>query len=242
VSAIRAATATPRRRPRRRVLYTVEAVVLALAAAFLILGRAGFVGSPISYVVVSGHSMEPGLHTGDVVVLRRAGSYHPGEVVGYEVPKGQPGAGLIVIHRIVGGSARDGFLMRGDNNPSPDPWNPRASDVVGHELLMVPKLGLWVSYLRTPLGIALLAALVTTAIALGGAGGETRSPETGSPDARRAPSGGTLRRRSPSMWEGHGSRKSASSASASAAPSASAASGRRRRSSRGRRAGQRSTT
>lgn len=226
----------------RLVLYAVEALALGLAAAFLILGRAGFVGSPISYVVVSGHSMEPGLHTGDIVVLRRDSDYRRGEVVAYEVPKGEPGAGLIVIHRIIGGSARGGFVMQGDNKTSPDPWRPRPADVVGQKLLMVPKFGLWASYLRTPLGIALIAGLITTAIALGGSAGESASPETGSRDARGPASGRSRRRRSSSTWRRNGSRAPASPPSASAAPSASAGSARRRRSSRARRAAQRWTT
>jgi signal peptidase I len=152
-------------------LVVLETAVVAVAVAFLVLGRAGFVNSPVSYVVVAGHSMEPTFHTGDVAILVRAGAYRKGEIIGYEVPKGGPGAGLIVIHRIVGGNAREGFIMRGDNKQFADPWRPRPRDIVGTERLMVPKIGLATRYVRSRLGLALLAGFITVAIALGGGGG-----------------------------------------------------------------------
>lgn len=152
-------------------LVVVETVVVALVVAFLVFARAGFVSSPVSYAVVSGHSMEPTFRTGDVVLLVRSGRYRKGEVVGYEVPKGGPGAGLIIIHRIVGGNASEGFIMRGDNKQFADPWRPRPNDVVGTERAMVPKVGLATRYVRSRAGLAALAGLITVVIALGGGGG-----------------------------------------------------------------------
>lgn len=174
----------PRERSRlSRWFVAVETVALALVVGFLIFGRAGFVGSPLSYVVVSGHSMEPTFWTGDVVVLQREGSYRKGDVIGYAIPKGGPGAGLIIIHRIIGGNAREGYVMRGDNKPSPDPWRPRPADVVGRERLMVPKVGLIVRYVRSPMGFAALAGLMTLTIALGGAAHERRREERPLPES-----------------------------------------------------------
>ena len=155
----------------------VETAILVLVVAFLVFGRAGFVGSPLSYVVVSGHSMEPALQTGDVVVLLRGSRYRAGQVVGYEIPKGGPGAGLVIIHRILEGGPRDGFVVKGDNKKAPDPWRPHVSDVVGGRVLTIPKLGLVIPYIRSPFGMAAMAALVTITIALGGEGGR-RKDET----------------------------------------------------------------
>jgi signal peptidase len=152
------------------VLLALEGSALALAVGFLVFARAGFVGSPISYVVVSGHSMEPTLHAGDVVVLQRTSNYRTGNVIAYDVPKGEPGAGLIVIHRIVGGRPDEGYVMKGDNKNASDPWRPRRSEIVGRERLLVPKIGLAIGYIRTPLGLAGLAGLLTLAIALCGQG------------------------------------------------------------------------
>ena len=88
-------------------------------------------GGPADYVIVSGHSMEPTFHTGDVVFAFEQHSYRRGEIVVYRVPAGEPAAGDRVIHRIVGGSADKGFVMKGDNKTGVDPWRPKAGDVVG---------------------------------------------------------------------------------------------------------------
>jgi signal peptidase len=192
---IRRPNTQPNRR-RFRVFVALETVVIALGIGFLVLGRAGFVGSPISYVVVSGHSMEPTFHLGDVVVLRQAASYHKGDVLGYKVPAGSPGAGLIIIHRVIGCNARDGYIMQGDNKKFADPWRPRPGDVVGQEALMVPKIGLAIRYIRSPLGFAALAGLITITIALGGGKpGDSEAPGgTPEPQTRAARERGVARR------------------------------------------------
>ncbi len=184
MTALTVSVPAPRDKSRfSRTFVVVETVVLALVVGFLVFGRAGFVGSPVSYVVVSGHSMEPTFWTGDVAVLVRGRHYRKGDVIGYEIPKGGPGAGLIIIHRIVGGNAREGYVMQGDNKPSPDPWRPRPADVVGRERLLVPKVGLLVRYVRTPLGFGALAGLMTLTIALGGTAHERRREERPLPES-----------------------------------------------------------
>lgn len=165
-------TTAPVTLPRRRIGFahaflTLEAAALALAAGFVVFARAGFVGSPISYVIVSGHSMEPALHVGDVVVLQRTSGYDVGDVIAYRVPGG-PGGGLIIIHRIVGGNPGQGYVTKGDNKRTPDPWRPSRPDIVGRERLVAPKAGLAVDYIRTPLGFAGAAGLLTLALALSG--------------------------------------------------------------------------
>lgn len=143
----------------RRLLRTAAAATAGLVVAgFLALQLPQ---SPVRSVVVAGPSMQPSLHGGDVVVTVRRESYRPGQVVAFRIRDGEPGAGKLVIHRIAAGDGRTGFVMRGDNRASVDPWHPRDADVVGEAALVVPKLGLLPSLLHTPLGMAALAALVT---------------------------------------------------------------------------------
>ena len=85
-------------------------------------------GGPAGYVLVSGHSMLPRYHTGDLVLVERKGSYHVGQVIAYRVPKGDAMAGAQVIHRIIGGDAQHGFLVQGDNRSAPDVWRPKPGD------------------------------------------------------------------------------------------------------------------
>ncbi|HXH88186.1 MAG TPA: signal peptidase I [Gaiellaceae bacterium] len=130
---------------------------LALAGAFVI---SQAFGGPVGYVIVSGRSMEPMLHTGDLALVVRRGSYRLGDVVAFRVPQGEPGAGSVVIHRVVGGTAQDGYVTQGDNRDGRDPWRPVTADVVGEMALHVPKLGRIPAFLASPIGVALGAALV----------------------------------------------------------------------------------
>ena len=114
-------------------------------------GRAG-------YVLVSGQSMEPRYHTGDLVLVQRHASYRVGQVIAYRVPKGDPMAGAQVIHRIIGGDAKSGFVVQGDNRTQPDVWRPKPVDVVGVKTLRIPKAIIVLQYLRSPIFLALLAA------------------------------------------------------------------------------------
>jgi signal peptidase len=74
------------------------------------------------------------------------------------VPKGDPMAGAQVIHRIVGGNAKQGFIVQGDNRTAPDVWHPKPGDIVGAKALRVPNAVLVLQFLRSPIFLALLAA------------------------------------------------------------------------------------
>ena len=118
-------------------------------------------GGRASVVIVSGISMEPTMHTGDLVLLREEPAYEPGEVVAFRVPEGEQGAGATVIHRIVRGNGRDGYELQGDNKDRPDPWRPTASLVIGSRQVLVPRAGTVIAWLRVPVRLAALAAAFT---------------------------------------------------------------------------------
>jgi signal peptidase I len=115
-------------------------------------------GGRAAYVLVSGQSMLPRYHTGDLVLVEKQPSYHVGQLIAYRVPKGDAMAGAQVIHRIVGGDAQHGFVVQGDNRSAPDVWRPKAGDVVGAKALRIPNAVLILQFLRSPLFLALLAA------------------------------------------------------------------------------------
>jgi signal peptidase len=127
-----------------------------LAVAWFFLLRPVALGGPASYVIVSGISMEPHLHTGDLVIVQKSDQYHVGDLVAYKVPQGQPLAGNLVIHRIIGGDATAGFVVKGDNNNGPDPWHPRAADIVGKSWAAFPGSGRLLLIARQPLVLAAL--------------------------------------------------------------------------------------
>lgn len=115
-------------------------------------GRAG-------WVLVSGTSMLPHLHTGDLVLVERRSKYHLGDVIAYRIPQATVGAGNIVIHRIVGGSGKTGWKMQGDNRTAPDLWHPKKRDIVGAEELRIPHAWFALRFLHTPLFLGLLAGI-----------------------------------------------------------------------------------
>jgi signal peptidase len=120
--------------------------------------RPQLLGGNAAYVLVSGKSMLPRYHTGDLVLVERQSSYHVGQLISYRVPKGDPMAGAEVIHRIIGGDAQHGFIVKGDNRTAPDVWHPKPRDIVGAKALRIPNAVLVLQFLRSPFFLALLAA------------------------------------------------------------------------------------
>jgi signal peptidase I len=124
-----------------------------LAGIWVALAPAGLGGSVV-YVTAIGTSMAPGIHRGDLVLVRRAAAYGVGDVVAYRSPT----LG-IVLHRIVG---REGerFVLRGDNNHWLDADQPTADAIVGRRWLRLPRVGALLSHLHAPPYAAVLAGLL----------------------------------------------------------------------------------
>jgi signal peptidase I len=146
------------RRSIVRAAWLVFAVVL--AGGWYLGLRPESLGGGTGYVTIRGTSMLPVYETGDLVLTRKQPSYSKGDIVAYRVPDGDLGEGIVVIHRIVGGNASDGFELLGDNNPEKDDWYPTDADVVGKAWVHVPKVGIVLSYLHSPAPLASLAAAV----------------------------------------------------------------------------------
>jgi len=132
---------------------------LALIAAVLVVAWLLWptsLGGRTTLTIVSGHSMEPTYYTGDLVVTRAAAP-QVGDIIVYQpVDVG----GARVIHRIVGGNAVEGCVMKGDNNNFLDPWQPKGSEVLGIARLHLPHVGAVAQFLVSPVlwvGLIMLA-------------------------------------------------------------------------------------
>ena len=143
----------------RKLRLAATALFVASVVTWALFLRPQALGGPTAYLIVSGRSMEPALHAGDLVVARRQHTYRRGDVIAYHIMKNQAGAGALVIHRIVGGSSRDGYVTRGDNRSYRDPWRPRPVDIAGEMMLHVPRLGMLPVFAHTTVGMAFIAAL-----------------------------------------------------------------------------------
>jgi signal peptidase I len=141
-----------RAKPRLRSCLLTGAVVLFAAAAWWYLAPIQ-VGGSTRYVVTSGTSMEPRFHAGDLALVRPAANYQVGEIVAYHSTL----LHVTVLHRLI---ARHGnrYVFKGDNNSFIDPVYPTRSELLGKLWLRVPQGGRLVSWLHTPVVVAVLCA------------------------------------------------------------------------------------
>lgn len=119
----------------------------AILIAILVLIWPSSLGGATTIVVVSGQSMEPTYHSGDLVVLRKRANYEVGDVIAYR-PFDTVRAS--VIHRITAIDEAGGLMIRGDNNDFDDPFEITHDDIQGAALFMVPKVGKFFVFLSSP--------------------------------------------------------------------------------------------
>ena len=148
----------------RRVLKSGAAA--AVLALWIVLLRPQALGGGATYIVVRGSSMQPTYQTGDLVIVESASAYTVGDIVAYRVPSGEIGEGHLIVHRIAGGDATSGFVVRGDNNDAPDPWSPRIGDIAGRAWFVVPGLGSLIAFVHQPIIAGGLAAGIMVSLIL----------------------------------------------------------------------------
>ena len=149
-----AASAPPwyRRRPGRvgRLMAAVGFAVV----WWVLLAPTGL-GGPVGMIWVSGSSMEPGMHTGDLALMYQRSSYGVGDVVAFEIPEGGT-----VIHRII--EVTDaGYRFQGDNRDFADPWELPTDDIVGKRVISVPHAAEAMTFLGRPISLAVLVAILS---------------------------------------------------------------------------------
>ena len=130
---------------------------LALLLGWLVLAPTA-AGGATDYVTTHGISMEPRFHTGDLALVRAADHYRVGDVVAYHSKL----LDTVVLHRIV--AEHDGrYTFKGDNNSWLDRERPTEQQLIGRLALRVPRGGIWLERLTSPVALGMLAfALVAT--------------------------------------------------------------------------------
>lgn len=110
-------------------------------------------------------SMAPTFRAGDIVLARPvlSNSLRPGMVVSFMSQQ----SGAVVSHRVVAvDNARGQLTTRGDAVGKPDtPINQAA--VLGKVVMVVPRAGLVLDFLRRPLGLALFVYLPALGVVVG---------------------------------------------------------------------------
>ena len=120
-------------------------------------------GGWTAYAVIDGTSMEPRLHTGDLVVTRARDTYAVGDAVLYD-------SRLLdanVFHRVVA-VERGRYVLRGDNRTQNDPEAVPASRIRGAEWVVIPGVGTALDWVRRPVQLAVLVFVLVLLVLAGG--------------------------------------------------------------------------
>lgn len=125
-------------------------------------------------IPIVGHSMQPNIWAGDLVVVRAVEptSLEVGDVITIRVPETDRatwGMPQYVTHRIVkidraAGASGLRFHTRGDNNKADDPFLTRGPSVHGKEVLRIPKLGMVVLFFMSRQGLYSVAGFALLGI------------------------------------------------------------------------------
>jgi len=111
-------------------------------------------GGQAAYVIIAGNSMEPDFHLGDLVIVRKVGIYHEGDIITYHnVEMNQD-----VFHRIVG-KVGDHYIIKGDNNSWTDSYQPTQEELIGKLWIHLPGIGKAFEWMRVPINMAIMSGI-----------------------------------------------------------------------------------
>ena len=93
-------------------------------------------------IVLTG-SMEPAISAGDIIITMPITRREPmvGDVVAYQAKRFNGENVAVFYHRIISGDLQSGFVVKGDANKSPDNQKPKAPDILGVVIFVIPFLG-----------------------------------------------------------------------------------------------------
>jgi signal peptidase len=128
-------------------------IVVALLAPAIIYVAPFLVGGSFSSVVLGG-SMEPTIHVGSIVIVRKVNpeDVRVGDIVAFRTGESK------TIHRVKEKVVENGsiyFRTKGDANEDPDPWIVKPQDILGELQLTIPYYGYLIWFAQTPFGIVL---------------------------------------------------------------------------------------
>lgn len=126
-------------------------VGIGMLAVYVLSSNFNILGGYKPYLVQSG-SMEPSIMTGDVIVIKSQNTYVLNDVVTFKKSIGQ-----IVTHRLVAVDQEEGsgkkYSTKGDANRTGDEDFITDDQIVGKVVLVVPKLGYLVAFIKSGRGL-----------------------------------------------------------------------------------------
>jgi signal peptidase len=121
---------------------TGKIIGYAFVGVLLVFSSLSITGFIKARVVLTG-SMVPAINPGDVIVTINPKYQAPkiGDVVTYQGRTFSGAPVALFSHRIISGNAADGFVVKGDHNPSPDVQHPKMPDILGVVIFTIPFIG-----------------------------------------------------------------------------------------------------
>jgi signal peptidase I len=113
-----------------------------LASIFLAFSVLSFANVTKARIVLTA-SMAPVIQPGNVIITVPAKyrTPHKGDIVAYTARRFNGDSVATISHRIIGGDGINGFLVKGDQNPSPDVQKPKLGDIQGVVIFIIPFIG-----------------------------------------------------------------------------------------------------
>lgn len=129
-------------RRNKKILDGFRYVGVAFSIVLLTFSMLSFMGLVKARIVLT-NSMLPSISAGDIVLLANPERLKPeiGSVVSYTAKRYDGSAVGVFTHRIIGGDSNEGYIVKGDSNPSPDNQRPKEGDINGVVFFVIPFLG-----------------------------------------------------------------------------------------------------
>lgn len=143
-----------------RVMLILLAVILAISACTLAYDKfvkKSKIPSVFGYsmLIVASPSMTGAIEAGDAIIIKNSDSYAVGDVITY-FPEDES---FSVTHRIVRMEG-DKFYTKGDANQSEDSDPVLIEQIVGKVAVKLDKVGYFIEWLRSPVGIIFAATFI----------------------------------------------------------------------------------
>lgn len=127
------------------LLYTTRALRISgfsLVGLLLVFSALSMTDVIKARIVLTG-SMVPTINPGDILITLNPKYKVPklGDVVAYEARTFAGAPVGVFSHRIIAGNINDGFVVKGDHNPSPDVQHPKIPDILGVGIFVIPYIG-----------------------------------------------------------------------------------------------------
>lgn len=126
----------------KKILNGFRYMGVAFSIVLLTFSMLSFMGLVKARIVLT-NSMLPTISAGDIVLLANPERLKPeiGSVVSYTAKRYDGSPVGVFTHRIIGGDVNEGYIVKGDSNPSPDNQRPTENDINGVVFFVIPFLG-----------------------------------------------------------------------------------------------------